>query len=79
MALTRQMMWQRLGADHPMQAHRVESRVLFERGKSGDVREGVAAFFEKRPARFSAKVSADMPADYPWRPTPAYTEGKTQE
>ena len=79
MALTRQMMWQMLGADHPMQAHRVESRVLFERGKSGDVREGVAAFFEKRPARFSAKVSADMPADYPWRPTPAYTEGKTQE
>lgn len=65
-ALARQMMWRMLGADHPMEAHRIESRLLAERGRSPDVTEGVTSFFEKRAPAFSGRVSADMPAAYPW-------------
>ena len=65
-ALSRQLMWRMLGADHPMQAHRQESRLLLDRGRSADVREGVASFLEKRPPHFAGQVSADMPPSYPW-------------
>ena len=51
-ALTRQMLWRMLGADHPMDAHRVDSRGIAERGSSADAHEGVASFLEKRPAVF---------------------------
>ncbi len=70
-ALARQMLWRMLGADHPMEAHRIESRLLAERGRSPDVKEGVTSFFEKRGPAFPGRVSADMPASYPWwRPRP---------
>lgn len=65
-ALARQMMWRMLGAEHPMDAHRVDSRAIFSRGASADAREGVTAFLEKRPAQFPNKVSADMPPWFPW-------------
>ena len=65
-ALIRQMMWKMAGADHPMEAHKVDSRGIFARGQSGDVREGVASFLEKRPAKFPDKVTKDMPAYFPW-------------
>jgi enoyl-CoA hydratase/carnithine racemase len=65
-ALMRQMMWRMLGADHPMEAHKIDSRGIFTRGKSADVREGVSAFLEKRPARFADRVSSDMPPYFPW-------------
>jgi enoyl-CoA hydratase/carnithine racemase len=67
-ALARQMMWRMLGADHPLEAHRVDSRAVIERGRSADAAEGVGAFLEKRPARFPDRVSADMPPFYPWWP-----------
>jgi enoyl-CoA hydratase/carnithine racemase len=71
-ALMRQMIWRMLGADHPMEAHKIDSRGIFERGKSDDVREGIRAFLEKRPAKFPNKVSTDMPPYFPWWPERRY-------
>jgi len=65
-ALSRQMLWRMAGADHPMEAHKVDSRGIFAMGASPDVREGIAAFREKRAPRFGMKVSSDMPDFYPW-------------
>ena len=64
-ALNRQMMWRMLGAAHPMEAHRVDSRAIFSRGASADAKEGVVSFLEKRPAVFTDKVSDGLPAIFP--------------
>jgi enoyl-CoA hydratase/carnithine racemase len=71
-ALNRQMMWRMLGAAHPMEAHRVDSRAIFSRGASADAKEGVVSFLEKRPAHFVNTVSADMPPWFPWWQEPGY-------
>ncbi len=65
-ALARQMLWKMLGADHPMAAHRVESRAIYAMGASPDGHEGVASFLEKRAPDFKLKPSQHMPAFYPW-------------
>ncbi|MDF0498971.1 crotonase/enoyl-CoA hydratase family protein [Bradyrhizobium yuanmingense] len=65
-ALIRQMMWRMLGADDPMEAHKIDSRASYSRGRSQDAREGIMAFLEKRPAVFKDRVSADMPDHFPW-------------
>ena len=65
-ALTRQMMWRMLGADDPMEAHKVDSRAIFELGQSGEAVEGVTSFLEKRSPSFPGKVSKDMPSFFPW-------------
>ena len=64
--LARQMLWRMAGADDPMRAHRIDSRAIQSRGRSADVREGVGAFLEKRPAAFPDRVSADLPDFFPW-------------
>ena len=64
--LIRHMMWRMLNADHPMEAHKIDSRGIYHRGKSPDSKEGVESFLEKRPAVFPDKVSADMPPYFPW-------------
>jgi enoyl-CoA hydratase/carnithine racemase len=60
-ALARRMMWRMLGAEHPMLAHRADSRGMFFRGQSADAFEGVSSFLEKRPAEFGDRVSAGLP------------------
>ena len=65
-ALTRQMLWKMLGADHPMEAHKVDSRLIYELGKAEDAKEGVNSFLEKRSPKFPSKVSKDMPKFFPW-------------
>ena len=67
-ALSRQMLWKMLGADHPMEAHKVDSQAIFAMGRSPDGYEGVTSFLEKRPARFTMKPSSDLPDFFPWWP-----------
>lgn len=63
---TRQLLWRMLGADHPMEAHKIDSRLIWQLGKGADVAEGVASFLEKRAPEFPMKASSDMPEVYPW-------------
>jgi enoyl-CoA hydratase/carnithine racemase len=65
-ATTRQMLWRMLGADHPMEAHKVDSRMIAELGNGMDVAEGVTSFLERRPAEFPGKPSTDLPRSIPW-------------
>ncbi|MGQ5700857.1 crotonase/enoyl-CoA hydratase family protein [Sandaracinobacteroides sp. A072] len=65
-ALTRQMLWRMLGADHPMEAHKIDSRAVYARGRTADAKEGVMSFLEKRAPNYPDKVSKDMPDFYPW-------------
>lgn len=60
-ALTRQLMWRMMGADHPMVAHRADSLAVQIRGASADAREGINAFLEKRAADYPDTVSRDLP------------------
>ena len=64
--MIRHMLWRMLGADHPIEAHKIDSRAIYYLGRGPDTKEGVEAFLEKRPARFGGKVSADMPDFFPW-------------
>ena len=71
-ALTRQMLWHMAGAEHPMMAHRIDSRAIQSRGQSADAREGVSSFLEKRTPVYPNKVSTDMPDFFPWWDEPEF-------
>jgi enoyl-CoA hydratase/carnithine racemase len=64
-AMSRRMLWQMLGASHPMEAHRADSRGIQERGRSADSKEGVVSFLEKRDAVYPDKVSSGLPNIFP--------------
>ena len=65
-ALCRHMMWKMLGADHPMEAHKIDSRGIRSMGQLPDAYEGVQSFLEKRPGNYTMKPSRDMPNFFPW-------------
>jgi enoyl-CoA hydratase/carnithine racemase len=64
-SLSRKMLWHMLGASHPMEAHRADSRGIKERGRSADSKEGVVSFLEKRAAVYPDKVSSGLPDIFP--------------
>ena len=70
-ALARQLMWQGQTMAHPIDMHRVDSRVFASRGRSADVREGVSAFKDKREAVYPDRVGSDMP-DLGWAEEPPF-------
>ena len=71
-ALARQMLWKMLGASHPMEAHRIESKAIVFMGASADAQEGVKSFLEKRPANFQMSPSCDLPDFFPWWKDPQF-------
>ena len=71
-AMTRAMLWRLSATEHPMMAHRIDSRAIYRLSKGADAKEGVQSFLEKRPPAFPAKVSTDMPDFYPWWEEPPF-------
>jgi len=65
-ALSRQLLWRMLGADHPMEAHKIDSQCIYWASQNADAVEGVMSFLQKRPAQFTLRPSQDMPPFYPW-------------
>lgn len=65
-ALARQLLWKMAGADHPIEAHKIDSKCMYWTGKREDTGEGIRSFLEKRPPEFTMKPSTDMPEFYPW-------------
>ena len=72
-SLSRKMLWHMLGASHPMEAHRADSRGIQERGKSADSKEGVVSFLEKRAAVYPDKVSSGLPNIFPGWTEPEFS------
>ena len=70
--LIRHMLWKMLGADHPMEAHKIDSRGVYHRGRSADAFEGVESFLQKRAPSFPGKVSKDLPGFFPWWDEPTF-------
>jgi len=71
-AMTRAMLWRLSATEHPMMAHRIDSRAIYRLSRSADAREGVQSFLEKRPPAYPDTVGANMPDFYPWWDEPGY-------
>ncbi|WP_114522289.1 crotonase/enoyl-CoA hydratase family protein [Altererythrobacter sp. ZODW24] len=71
-AMTRAMLWRLSPTEHPMMAHRIDSRSIYRMSRSADAKEGVQSFLEKRPPEFPDTVSKDMPDFYPWWDEPGF-------
>ena len=71
-AMTRAMLWRLSPLEHPMMAHRVDSRAIYRLSRSADAKEGIASFLEKRAPAYPDTVSGNMPDFYPWWDEPGY-------
>jgi enoyl-CoA hydratase/carnithine racemase len=71
-AMTRAMMWRNSATEHPMMAHRIDSKAIYRMSRGDDAKEGIASFLEKRAPDYPGKVSQDMPDFYPWWDEPEY-------
>ncbi len=71
-AMTRAMLWRLSATEHPMMAHRIDSRAIYRLSRSADAREGIQSFLEKRAPDYPDKVTAQMPDFYPWWDQPGY-------
>jgi enoyl-CoA hydratase/carnithine racemase len=71
-SVTRAMVWRNPQFDHPIEAHRVDSRAIYTLSRGADAHEGIASFLEKRAPRYPARVSSDMPQFYPWWEEPGW-------
>lgn len=71
-SMTRAMMWRLSATEHPMMAHRIDSRAIYRLSRGVDAKEGIASFLEKREPDYPGKVSEDMPDFYPWWDEPEY-------
>ncbi|TCJ38918.1 crotonase/enoyl-CoA hydratase family protein [Parafrankia sp. BMG5.11] len=71
-AMTRAMLWRLPATEHPMMAHRIDSRAIYRLSRSADAREGIDSFLEKRAPNYPDTVSGDMPDFYPWWEQPGY-------
>lgn len=65
-ALTRQLLWRFTAEPTPFGLLEGDGAMNIQLGAGADVREGVAAFLEKRTPVFPGKVSTDLPPQYPW-------------
>jgi hypothetical protein len=66
------MLWRNAASEHPMMAHRVDSRAIYQLSRAADAKEGVASFLEKREPSYPMRVSSDMPSFYPWWDEPGW-------
>ena len=71
-AMTRAMLWRLSATEHPMMAHRIDSRAIYRLSRSADAREGISSFLEKLAPEYPDRVSAQMPDFYPWWEQPGY-------
>lgn len=62
-ALAKQMLWRNPTFDHPMQAHAVESRMIYRANEFWDGKDGFTAFLEKRDPVFDTDLN-DVPAQF---------------
>lgn len=72
-AMTRKLLWSGLASEHPMAAHRRDSRAIWARGRAGDAKEGVMSFLQKRPPEYPDKVSERWDEFAEWFDEPGYS------
>lgn len=65
-AMARAMLWRLGSTASPADALAVDAAYNIALGGGPDVKEGVAAFLEKRPPDFPGRVSRDLPPGFPW-------------